>query len=45
MESVQLGAARAIDECQFQFRSRRWNCLPLDKNNITAKMDLGHLPR
>lgn len=30
MVSVQTGASRAIDECKFQFRTRRWNCSTLD---------------
>jgi len=29
MLSVQSGASRAIDECKFQFRTRRWNCSTL----------------
>lgn len=31
MLSVQSGASRAIDECKFQFRTRRWNCSTLDE--------------
>ncbi|UYV82140.1 WNT4, partial [Cordylochernes scorpioides] len=35
MDSVRLGALRALRECQWQFRSHRWNCsLVLDRGTV-----------
>ncbi|XP_074655053.1 protein Wnt-4-like [Tubulanus polymorphus] len=34
MESVKKGAHLAIEECQYQFRLRRWNCSTVNAKNI-----------
>ena len=44
MVSVQTGASRAIDECKFQFRTRRWNCSTLDDDQPGGASGNGKLP-
>lgn len=38
MDAVRRGAQLAIDECQFQFRNRRWNCSTLDSMPVFGKV-------
>ncbi|XP_048877607.1 protein Wnt-4a isoform X1 [Brienomyrus brachyistius] len=38
MDAVRRGAQLAIDECQFQFRNRRWNCSTMDTLPIFGKV-------
>ncbi|KAJ4922326.1 hypothetical protein JOQ06_022861 [Pogonophryne albipinna] len=38
MDAVRRGAQLAIDECQFQFRNRRWNCSTLETMPVFGKI-------
>uniref|UniRef100_A0A8C9R2D8 Protein Wnt n=1 Tax=Scleropages formosus TaxID=113540 RepID=A0A8C9R2D8_SCLFO len=38
MDAVRRGARLAVDECQHQFRNRRWNCSMLDTQPIFGKV-------
>lgn len=42
MDSVKFGAFIAINECQYQFRHRRWNCsIPQDSSMFGDILRLG----
>jgi wingless-type MMTV integration site family protein 4 len=38
MDSVRIGADKAVRECQYQFMERRWNCSTIDKKRIFGKI-------
>lgn len=38
MNAIKRGAMMALDECQNQFKSRRWNCSILSAPNLFGKL-------
>lgn len=38
MEAVKRGAELAVEECQYQFHSRRWNCSTLQGLQVFGKV-------
>lgn len=38
MEAVKRGAELAVEECQYQFHSRRWNCSTLQELQVFGKV-------
>lgn len=38
ISAVRQGALLAIDECQYQFQRRRWNCSVVDPINVFGKV-------
>ena len=38
LDVVRDGASMALDECQYQFRDRRWNCTTFNDTNAFGRV-------
>lgn len=38
LDVISRGASMGIDECQYQFRSRRWNCTTFNTTSVFGKV-------
>ena len=38
MKAIKRGAMMALDECQFQFKGRRWNCSTINSPQLFARL-------